>query len=53
MFDEDVVIVDGSYILHRVFHATKPYIENGFAIAVNKLKRIKDTHPDCIFLIVF
>lgn len=53
MFDEDIIIIDGSFILHRCYHAVRPDIDKALRIANNKFKSIANCHPDCDINVVF
>ena len=53
LFEKAVVIIDGSFIIHRVYHATRPNIDTGFRVANNRFKTIANSHPDCDINIVF
>lgn len=53
MFDDDIIIIDGSFILHRCFHAVRPDIDKALRIANNKFKSIANCHPDCDINVVF
>ena len=53
MFNNDLVIIDGSFLLHRVFHATKPYIENSARKISYIIHRIVSAHPECESYVVF